>query len=148
MGGDLGGCRPSSKGEGWLIYGEDAARCESKTVSKALVPANITNSRRQIAQLYDRTEPERPGEDAPADVAHHFLLAICSRPGTGICFKSRGWYPRQINTLDVSRDDKRPAKLYNTVLLHFITTLKANDDVRQQELVRKVLEACPELVSE
>ncbi|KAG8877942.1 hypothetical protein FRB97_002907 [Tulasnella sp. 331] len=101
-----------------------------------------------IARLYDRAEAEGPGEDAPADVAHHFLLAICSRPGTGICFKSRGWYPRQVNTLDISQDNKHSAKLYNTVLLHFITTLKANEDVRQQELVLKVLEACPELVSE
>ncbi|KAG9026256.1 hypothetical protein FRB95_009056 [Tulasnella sp. JGI-2019a] len=101
-----------------------------------------------IAKLYDRSEPERLGEDAPADVAHHFLMAICTRPGTGICFKSRGWYPRQLNAFETGRDDRRPSKLYNTVLLHFITTLKANDDVRQQELVLKVLEACPELVAE
>ena len=88
---------------------------------------------------------------------HHFLLALCTRPGVGLCFHDRGWYPRetdpdQNNAADA--DDRTDAdtrqkggKIYNKILANVLKTLKVNEDPRQQELALKVLAACPELVA-
>lgn len=46
---------------------------------------------------------------------------------------------------DSTRMDKSD-KVENRVLAKFLTALKPADDLRQQELVRKILQACPELV--
>ncbi|KAG8902032.1 hypothetical protein FRC00_002734, partial [Tulasnella sp. 408] len=109
-----------------------------------------------ISKLYGRYEEEGPkGEPSIADIAHHFLLALCTRPGSGVCFKSRGWYPRNFDTRHhplAAQDDhhtnrRQEHSLYNRVLPAFIKSLKPNDDPRQQELVLKILEAAPELVS-
>jgi nucleolar pre-ribosomal-associated protein 1 len=87
----------------------------------------------------------------PSDLVHHFLLAISTRPGTGICFKDRGWYPRETDPDDVAlkEDDtiKRTGRIYNRILANVLKTLKVNEDSRQQELAIKILEACPELVA-
>jgi nucleolar pre-ribosomal-associated protein 1 len=69
------------------------------------------------------------------------LLAITTRPGTGICFRDRGWYPRE------DPDDEKGGKIYNKILANVLKTLKVNEDSRQQELARRILEACPELVA-
>jgi nucleolar pre-ribosomal-associated protein 1 len=89
----------------------------------------------------------------PADVVHHFLLAICTRPGIGICFKDRGWYPRKSET-EGAQDDEgdvpsrdRGKKIYNKILANILKTLKVNEDLRQQELALKIMAACPELVA-
>ncbi|KAF9046067.1 hypothetical protein BDZ89DRAFT_1155358 [Hymenopellis radicata] len=104
----------------------------------------------QLCKIYDRVE--EGDDDVPADVVHHFLLAICTHPGSGVCFKDHGWYPREI------AEDQRPfiekdettvtkGKVYNKILGNVLKNLKANEDLRQQELVIKILEACPELVA-
>jgi nucleolar pre-ribosomal-associated protein 1 len=88
----------------------------------------------------------------PADLVHHFLLAISTRPGVGICFKDRGWYPRKSETDslpddgDLSSRDKG-GKIYNKILANILKTLKVNEDLRQQELALKIMAACPELVA-
>ncbi|RDB20241.1 Uncharacterized protein C14G10.02 [Hypsizygus marmoreus] len=102
-----------------------------------------------IVKLYDRTAPEDEDPDhVPADLVHHFLLAICTRPGFGICFRDRGWYPRET---DGDEDDEpkkqRGGKIYNKILANILKSLKVNEDVRQQELALKIMTACPELVS-
>ncbi len=93
----------------------------------------------------------------PADLAHHFLLAICTRPGVGVCFKDRGWYPREVpedggfgaahqGDEDVSSKVKG-GKIYNRILSNIVRGLKVNEDSRQQELALRILGACPELVA-
>lgn len=106
-------------------------------------------------KLYDRAVPERDGGlHIPADVVHHFLLAICTRPGQGICFKDRGWYPRETDeylTIEEDTLSQRKGaisgKIHNKILTKVLPTLKVNEDARQQELVLKILMACPELVA-
>ncbi|KAI0938875.1 hypothetical protein AcW1_004074 [Taiwanofungus camphoratus] len=112
----------------------------------------------QLIRIYERDSKE--GDDAehvPADVVHHFLLAICTHPGLGICFRDRGWYPRQSDpeprlvydegeATDTGAD-QRGIKIYNKILANVLRSLKVNDDPRQQELALKIFAACPELVS-
>jgi nucleolar pre-ribosomal-associated protein 1 len=48
----------------------------------------------QIMRLYDCTIPEDNNpKHIPAELIHHFLLAICTCPGVGICFKDYDWHP-------------------------------------------------------
>ncbi|KAL4250925.1 Nucleolar pre-ribosomal-associated protein 1 [Abortiporus biennis] len=106
-----------------------------------------------IIKLYDRSTAEGlDDEDIPADLAHHFLLAICSRPGVGVCFKDRGWYPREtaddsfVDDQDGPRSHgSRSGKVYNRILSNILKTLRVNEDSRQQELALRILQACPEL---
>jgi hypothetical protein len=108
----------------------------------------------QIIKLYDRVAQEGPEPDhIPADLVHHFMLAICTRPGTGVCFRDQGWYPRVSDTDDgvvhgeEELKSQRGGKIHNIILANILKTLKINEDPRQQELSVKVMEACPELVS-
>ncbi|KAA1478653.1 hypothetical protein DENSPDRAFT_692792 [Dentipellis sp. KUC8613] len=108
----------------------------------------------QIIKLYERSLPEsEDSEQVPADLIHHFLLAICTRPGVGICFKDRGWYPRETDedsTVVAEEVDVRSSKngrIYNKILANILRGLKVNEDARQQELALKILAACPELVA-
>ncbi|KAH7927036.1 hypothetical protein BV22DRAFT_1103957 [Leucogyrophana mollusca] len=106
-----------------------------------------------LAKLYDRTVPESAdGQYVPADLVHHFLLAICTRPGQGICFKDKGWYPRETDLDASSQDDdsrtwQRGGKIHNKILSNILKPLKVNEDARQQELALKIMSACPELVA-
>ncbi|PVF98589.1 hypothetical protein CPB86DRAFT_704949 [Serendipita vermifera] len=114
----------------------------------------------QIIKLYSRSTAEGTDpESVPADLVHHFLLALCTRPGTGLCFKDNGWYPREeeedekAEELDETdgrtREDasRNKSKIYNHVLNHLLKNLKPTEDARQQELTLRILQACPELVS-
>jgi nucleolar pre-ribosomal-associated protein 1 len=97
----------------------------------------------------------------PANLAHHFLFAICTRPGFGLCFKDRGWYPRIIDDGDVagnaSVEDASGAdindagavatRVYNKILANVLRGLKPLDDGRQRALLVGILRACPELVT-
>lgn len=99
----------------------------------------------QISKLYNRLEDGPQGEPSLAEIVHHFLLAICTRPGSGVCFKTKGWYPRQTPASE-DTSARRPDTVHNRILASFIKSLSPNDDLRQQELVLKILEVCPELV--
>ncbi|KAJ7044085.1 ribosome 60S biogenesis N-terminal-domain-containing protein [Mycena alexandri] len=107
----------------------------------------------QLLKIYDRaTSEDDDPEHVPADLAHHFLLATCTRPGVGICFKDRGWYPRKSETDSALADDDVPSRdrggrIYNKILANILKTLKVNEDLRQQELALKIMAACPELVA-
>ena len=110
----------------------------------------------QLLKLYDRASAEGPaGVHVPADIVHHFLLAICTHPGQGICFRDRGWYPRMTEEDGVPDQEDRgtrqkgayTGKIYNKILANVLRTLKVNEDPRQQELALKITAACPELVS-
>ncbi|SRR6266404_7590832 len=104
-------------------------------------------------RLYDHSAGEGSNDGNPADLAHHFLLAICTHPGVGVCFKDRGWYPRETEdeskTAQSGNDGTAPkgARIYNKILSHVLKSLKINEDPRQQELALRIMSACPELVS-
>lgn len=102
----------------------------------------------QLHRLYDRDVADEGDaqENIPADLIHHFLLAISTHPGTGICFRDNGWYTREENP-EVGGDGKRQGRIYNKILASFLKTLKINEDLRQQELAIKIMAACPELVA-
>ncbi|KAF8271677.1 ribosome 60S biogenesis N-terminal-domain-containing protein [Lactarius quietus] len=116
---------------------------------------NIFNEKslHHIMRLYDRSVGEESDDQIPADLAHHFFLAICTHPGVGVCFKDRGWYQRE--TEDESKDTQsgngetapKNSRIYNKILSHLLKSLKVNEDPRQQELVLRIMSACPELVS-
>ena len=102
-------------------------------------------------KLYSRPDGEGSGDQVPADLAHHFLLAICTHPGVGVCFKDRGWYSRETGdpVLAQSGNDEtapKNARIYNKILAQLLKSLKVNEDPRQQELALRVMSACPELV--
>ena len=91
-------------------------------------------------------------EHVPANIIHHYLLAICTRPGIGICFKDKGWYPRETDPDCVGpREDEDSrngtGKIHNKILANVLKLLKVNEGARQQELAIKILSACPELVA-
>ncbi|KAI8087542.1 ribosome 60S biogenesis N-terminal-domain-containing protein [Thamnidium elegans] len=101
----------------------------------------------KLAKIYARSEEEETmdGETGiPADLVHHFLISICSVPDVGVCFRDTAWYPAK----PTSEESSKITKITNRLLAKFITTLKPADDMRQQELLLKILSACPELVQE
>ncbi|KAH9007194.1 ribosome 60S biogenesis N-terminal-domain-containing protein [Lactarius hatsudake] len=116
---------------------------------------NVFNEKslHHIMRLYDRSVGEESDDQAPADLAHHFLLAICTHSGVGVCFKDRGWYPREtgdeLKVIQSDNDETAPknARIYNKILSHLLKSLKVNEDPRQQELALRIMSACPELVS-
>ncbi|CAK5281477.1 unnamed protein product [Mycena citricolor] len=96
-----------------------------------------------LLKIHERQSAEDDDpEHVPADLVHHFLLAICTHPGRGLVFKDQGWYPRTIGA-----DDKGNSRLYNKILANILKTLKVNEDSRHQELALKMMAACPELVA-
>ncbi|CEP11420.1 hypothetical protein [Parasitella parasitica] len=103
----------------------------------------------KLAKIYARFEEEETvlGETGiPADLVHHFLISICSVPDVGVCFKGTTWYPAKPTAN--SDESTKNSKITNRALAKFIATLKPSDDMRQQELVLRILGACPELVQE
>jgi len=114
----------------------------------------FSNSVIQIIKIYDRVASEgTEPHSIPADLVHHFLLALCTRPSKGICFKDRGWYPRESEIDDLAVQDEqeskssRGGKAHNKILANILKRLKVNEDPRQQELALKIMAACPELVA-
>ncbi|RIA94625.1 ribosome 60S biogenesis N-terminal-domain-containing protein [Glomus cerebriforme] len=108
----------------------------------------------QLLHLYNRRDPEPPESDnIVANIIHRFLLSICCTPGVGICFRDAGWYPfnfmnasLNVSIGDTNQTNENQTKVHNIILLQFIKLLKPTQDLRQQELLLKILEACPELV--
>ncbi|KAI9011983.1 ribosome 60S biogenesis N-terminal-domain-containing protein [Phycomyces nitens] len=103
----------------------------------------------QVAKLYARNEPEQisPTDTGiPADLAHKFLIDTCTVPGVGVCYRDAGWYPASTLAEGNTEDGVKGVKIQNRVLSKFILSLKPADDIRQQELLLKILAACPELI--
>ncbi|KAG9122286.1 hypothetical protein FRC07_001408, partial [Ceratobasidium sp. 392] len=109
-----------------------------------------------IQPLYARTDPDSSEPFAPADVAHHFFLALCTNPGSGLCFRSKGWYPRPLEDPfeestshrgeDEGNEESKSGTLYNPLLLKLLRLLRPSTDARQFELAVRILGACPDLV--
>ncbi|GAC93665.1 hypothetical protein PHSY_001230 [Pseudozyma hubeiensis SY62] len=131
-----------------------------------------------VVQLYSRedehvlihADTQAVENPSVAELAHHFLLSICTNPGFGICYPDRGWYPRKATatseTLVTANETKAndgadfvtesnatqkgkqiaSGSIYNKVLSGVIRQLAVAEDLRQQELALGILKACPELV--
>jgi hypothetical protein len=68
----------------------------------------------KMIKLYERNVPEDSGPDTnPADIVHHFLLSICTRPGIGICFVDRGWYLHEASLLSISKASSTGSFVYS-----------------------------------
>ncbi|KAL0077698.1 ribosome 60S biogenesis N-terminal-domain-containing protein [Phycomyces blakesleeanus] len=103
----------------------------------------------QVAKIYARNEPEQISSTdtgIPADLAHKFLIDACTVPGIGVCFRDAGWYPANTLVDGNVEEGVKGGKIQNRVLSKFILSLKPADDIRQQELLLKILTACPELI--
>ncbi|KAJ1598469.1 hypothetical protein NDA14_001308 [Ustilago hordei] len=59
-----------------------------------------------VVQLYAReqehvlihADSDAVENPSVAELAHHFLLSICTNPGFGICYPDRGWFPRKASS--------------------------------------------------
>lgn len=134
-----------------------------------------------LLALYSRSGPgdvanAKAQEDSQeqvtvADLAHHFMLALCTHPGFGICYADRGWYPRihesaseaveatgpegeeapedeeQAGDGRSTKTGAQSGKVYNKVLAGVLRIVRPSDDLRMQELALRVMEKCPELVA-
>ncbi|KAL0948883.1 hypothetical protein HGRIS_008999 [Hohenbuehelia grisea] len=123
-----------------------------------------------LVEIYDRSEQTESGDsdDVPANLVHHFLLALCTRPNTGICYQDRGWLPRASGqagqVVESTRDEGGEElveaegtrdqglgggtrRIHNKILSNVLKMLKVNEDSRQQELAIRIMQACPELVA-
>ncbi|KAJ3175652.1 hypothetical protein HK101_010603 [Irineochytrium annulatum] len=117
----------------------------------------------QITKLYGRSDVSIPsnvntdGSKTVADLAHDFLLHLCTIPGTGVCHADTGWFRRSIITnFDLDTADSTPAessgsgkkqpRLKNTVLLRWATFLKPTEMPLELTILLQLLRSCPELV--
>ncbi|KAG0642181.1 ribosome 60S biogenesis N-terminal-domain-containing protein [Tuber brumale] len=106
-----------------------------------------------IAGLYGRQERvtiSKAGkeEEKPiAEIAHEFLMSICTTPGNGICFPSSGWYPPGLIEGEEKRRGSGPPKVHNRTLSSFISAIRPYADTLQQDLLLAIFKTCPELVA-
>lgn len=92
-----------------------------------------------------------------ADVAHHFLLALCTHPSRGICYSDNGWYGKRqseedeaARTIDVDMQGKSDLEqqgqgIHNKVLFGVLRSLAPTRSRKQGELAIRILAASPEL---
>lgn len=126
----------------------------------------------EIVKLYTSSAASNkttgPGEGegyTSRELAHHFLVAILTKPGEGLCFKDQGWYPRGTESLDLLDDEDQGAGskgrggtaaahtsgVHNKVIREVLRSIGSDglvgDEDGVAQLVLKVLESCPELVA-
>jgi nucleolar pre-ribosomal-associated protein 1 len=105
-----------------------------------------------ILALYSRDESikvSRHGKDEDkkiAELAHDFLLDVCTKRGSGVCFPDHGWYPPGY----VENEDKRKRvpKVYNRILSSFAAGIRPFADTLQLDLMLEIFKTCPELVAD
>ncbi|KAI5805134.1 ribosome 60S biogenesis N-terminal-domain-containing protein [Geopyxis carbonaria] len=103
-----------------------------------------------ILSLYSRNElvkVSRGGKDDDkkvSELAHEFLLTVCTTPGNGICFLDQGWYPPGYAGVD----EKRGAhKVYNRALASFASSVRPYADTSQLDLLLDIFKTCPEIIA-
>ncbi|GAO51516.1 hypothetical protein SAICODRAFT_22400 [Saitoella complicata NRRL Y-17804] len=103
----------------------------------------------QVVQLYGRVEGVQNADGSVTtvpDMAHQFLMLLCTKPGVGVCFEDAGWYTPSLAS-DSTTSGKRVLKLHNKILSGFVLSLRPSDDVLQQDLLLEMFRVCPELVA-
>ncbi|QRW25283.1 nucleolar pre-ribosomal-associated protein 1 [Rhizoctonia solani] len=94
---------------------------------------------KSLKPLYDRMDPDITDPLAPADVVHHFLLALCTKPDLRPAGKDEGGE-------EEGSEANSKGTVYNPLLLKLLRTLRPAVDARQHELAVRILNACPDLV--
>lgn len=110
---------------------------------------------RELISLYERESDylELAGikeTHSVADVAHHFLLSLCTHPGRGVCYPDNGWYGRKISeTLksqaSVAQDRIISSNIFNKILFGVLRALSPSKSPKQAELALRIISAAPEL---
>lgn len=136
--------------------------------AKSRVLTDFTLGR--IATLYGfNHEADDSGDSQTTiqDMAHQFLVFVCTTLDHGILTAQTGWYPPGTNTVrtelyaedagdehiafdgltHIAKYQDRVA-VRNTTLAAFIQTLRPYADVRQRELLLAIFHAAPELVAD
>jgi hypothetical protein len=96
----------------------------------------------RIASLHEQKSDELESLKLSEKV-RHFVMDVCIRPGNGICFEDRGWYPRHMATSEES--ELSDVFIYNHILYRLISQLRPIEIQFHRELIIKILEVCPEL---
>lgn len=118
---------------------------------------------KELLALYNREEDlitvAATGErHSIADVLHHFMLALCTHPGKGVCYIDQGWYGRARSNDDDEEDEEgekvqqgkaaggRSSKVFNKILLGLLKSLSPTRSSKQAELTLRILTASQELI--
>ncbi|CAO3573240.1 unnamed protein product [Mortierella alpina] len=100
-------------------------------------------------KLYTRTEADPNSDKTIATLVHEFMMALCTKPGVGICFQDAAWYPPSTltATATVEKTSSESNKhIFNKTLSQLLTHLRPTENILQQQLTVSILTACPELV--
>ncbi|KAF9959147.1 hypothetical protein BGZ72_010277 [Mortierella alpina] len=100
-------------------------------------------------KLYTRTEAVPSSDQTVAQLVHEFMMALCTKPGVGICFQDAAWYPPSTltATTTVEKSSSENNKhVFNKTLSQLLTHLRPTENIMQQQLTVSILTACPELV--
>jgi nucleolar pre-ribosomal-associated protein 1 len=118
-----------------------------------------------IASLYryeTSEESVHPGRKAPDEMAHEFLMFVCTSPAYGVMLPSNGYYPPANEDEDgdailedaadfangVTADAVEGTdRVRNIILGEFVQSLRPHASIMQTELIIAIFEACPELVA-
>ncbi|KAJ3412602.1 nucleolar pre-ribosomal-associated protein 1 [Chytridiales sp. JEL 0842] len=104
----------------------------------------------QITKLYSRSDTEIPtnigpdGTSTVADVVHTFLMHLCTKPGSGICYEDLGWFHGIVKSEDQS--NQKTGRFRNTVLLRWAGFLRPTEIELEKVALLELLRNCPELV--
>jgi nucleolar pre-ribosomal-associated protein 1 len=116
---------------------------------------------KELLALYDRESDvvsvaATGDKHSIADVVHHFMLALCTHPGRGICYVDQGWYGRQQHHSPSNEDDEKEMQdesggstsaIFNKILLGLLKSLTPTRSSKQAELTLRILAASQELLS-
>ncbi|UZJ56956.1 hypothetical protein CBS101457_006276 [Exobasidium rhododendri] len=121
---------------------------------------------KELVALYDRESElivvaNSEERHSIADVVHHFLLALCTHPGRGVCFVDQGWYGRNKNKHEIEGGDEAGegeeeeeedldtvnVGVYNKILLGLLKSLSPTRSPKQAELTLRILAASQELLA-
>lgn len=100
-------------------------------------------------KLYTRTEAVPNSDQTVAQLVHEFMMALCTKPGVGICFQDAAWYPPSTLTATTTVEkasSENNKHIFNKTLSQLLTHLRPTENIMQQQLTVSILTACPELV--
>lgn len=140
----------------------------SRTVKGHVFSERNLNSLCQLYRADQFAESASENEKSVEDIAHEFMVLVCTQSEAGVLRLSAGWYPSRRETditeqdFDVFRErrigldldgvdgyDESAARLpvRNSTLADFLQTLRPYKSTRERELFLAILGAAPELVA-
>ncbi|KAJ3138821.1 nucleolar pre-ribosomal-associated protein 1 [Physocladia obscura] len=113
-----------------------------------------------ITKLYSRNDSSIPGTTSEfdeksgktvADLAHDFLMHLCTRPGFGICYKESGWLQlKKVTSLGGESGNvvvtTKNIRQRNGHLLKWAAYLRPTEVAQEMTILLELLKNCPELV--